>query len=206
MPKTQSALLEAMAEGQVTVDGATRPVPQPFLLLATENPIEFEGTFPLPEAQLVSLLPAHDARLSGARRGAAHRRGAAIRRTSIQLLEPVLDVTDVHELRVAAQSVYVDDLLRRWIVTLVRSTRELEAAAIGSSVRGSLALESAAAGAPAGSDVRRPRRRRASLHAGRDAPYRLRPSFLAEVRRVGWPAAAAQLQEDCLASAPPPGK
>src|SRR3954467_5537383 len=52
MPKTQSALLEAMAETQVTVDGETRPVPQPFLLLATENPIEFEGTFPLPEAQL----------------------------------------------------------------------------------------------------------------------------------------------------------
>ena len=52
MPKTQSALLEAMAERQVTVDGATRPIPRPFLLLATENPIEYEGTFPLPEAQL----------------------------------------------------------------------------------------------------------------------------------------------------------
>jgi MoxR-like ATPase len=207
MPKTQSALLEAMAEGQVTVDGETRPVPQPFLLLATENPIEFEGTFPLPEAQLDRFFLRTTLGYPGLEE---ELRIVEEQRTGhpIDLLEPVLDVTDVHELRVAAQSIYVDDLLRKWIVSLVRSTRELEAAAIGSSVRGSLALESAA--------------RAWALLQGRTyvvpadvellftpvVMHRIvfRPSFLAEVRRVGWPAAAAQLQEDCLAAAPPPGK
>ena len=207
MPKTQSALLEAMAEGQVTVDGATRPVPQPFILLATENPIEFEGTFPLPEAQLDRFFlrttlgyPGLDDEL----------RIVEEQRTGhpIDLLEPVLDVADIHELRVAAQSVYVDDLLRRWIVSLVRSTRELESVAIGASVRGSLALESAARAwallqersyvVPA--DV--------ELLFTPVVMHRIvfRPSFLAEVRRSGWPAAAAQLQEECLANAPAPGR
>jgi MoxR-like ATPase len=206
MPKTQSALLEAMAEGQVTVDGATRPVPQPFLLLATENPIEFEGTFPLPEAQLDRFFlrttlgyPGLDDEL---RIVEEQRSGHPI-----DLLEPVLGLPEIHELRVAAQSVYVDDLLRRWIVTLVRSTRELEPVAIGSSVRGSLALESAA--------------RAWALLQGRSyvvpadvellfvpvVMHRIvfRPSFLAEVRRSGWGAATAELQRECLAAAPPPG-
>jgi MoxR-like ATPase len=207
MPKTQSALLEAMAEGQVTVDGETRPVPQPFLLLATENPIEFEGTFPLPEAQLDRFFlrttlgyPGLDDEL----------RIVEEQRTGhpIDLLEPVLGLPEIHELRVAAQSVYVDDLLRRWIVGLVRSTRELEPVAIGASVRGSLALESAA--------------RSWALLQGRgyvvpaDVEYLFtpvvmhrivfRPSFLAEVRRSGWAAAAAALQAECLAAAPPPGR
>ena len=77
MPKTQSALLEAMAEQQVTVDGVTRPLPDPFLVLATENPIEQEGTFPLPEAQLDRFFLQDGARLSGRGRRAADRRGAA---------------------------------------------------------------------------------------------------------------------------------
>ena len=207
MPKTQSALLEAMAEGQVTVDGETRELPSPFFLLATENPIEFEGTFPLPEAQLDRFFLRTTLGYPGLEE---ELRIVEEQRSGhpIDVLEPVLDLAGVHELRVGAQSVYVDDLLRRWIVTLVRSTRELEAAAIGSSVRGSLALESAA--------------RAWALLQGRTyvvpgdvellftpvVMHRIvfRPSFLAEVRRVGWPAAAAQLQEDCLASAPPPGK
>ena len=207
MPKTQSALLEAMAEGQVTVDGETRPVPQPFLLLATENPIEFEGTFPLPEAQLDRFFirttlgyPGLDEEL---RIVEEQRSGHPI-----DALRPVLGLDDVQALRLAAQSVYVDDLLRRWIVSLVRSTRDLDAVAIGSSVRGSLALESAA--------------RAWALLQGRSyvvpadvehlftpvVMHRLvfRPSFLAEVRRSGWSAAAADLQQECLGSAPPPGK
>ena len=77
MPKTQSALLEAMAEQQVTVDGTTRALPQPFFLLATENPIEQEGTFPLPEAQLDRFFLRDVARLSGRGRGAADRPGPA---------------------------------------------------------------------------------------------------------------------------------
>ena len=207
MPKTQSALLEAMAEGQVTVDGNTRPVPQPFLLLATENPIEFEGTFPLPEAQLDRFFLRTTLGYPGledeVRIVEEQRSGHPI-----DLLEPVLDLSDVHELRVASQSVYVDDLLRHWIVSLVRSTRDLDAVAIGSSVRGSLALESAA--------------RAWALLQGRSyvvpadvellfvpvVMHRLvfRPSFLAEVRRSGWAAAAAELQQECLAVAPPPGR
>jgi MoxR-like ATPase len=207
MPKTQSALLEAMAEGQVTVDGHTRPVPQPFLLLATENPIEFEGTFPLPEAQLDRFFLRTTLGYPGLEDEV---RIVEEQRTGhpIDLLQPVLDLTDVHELRVAAQSVYVDDLLRRWIVSLVRSTRELDAVAIGSSVRGSLALESAT--------------RAWALLQGRSyvvpadvellfvpvVMHRLvfRPSFLAEVRRSGWTEATAELQQECLRTAPPPGR
>jgi MoxR-like ATPase len=207
MPKTQSALLEAMAEGQVTVDGHTRPVPQPFLLLATENPIEFEGTFPLPEAQLDRFFLRTTLGYPGledeVRIVEEQRSGHPI-----DLLEPVLDAADIHELRVAAQSIYVDDLLRRWIVSLVRSTRDLEPVAIGSSVRGSLALESAA--------------RAWALIQGRSyvvpadvellfvpvVMHRIvfRPSFLAEVRRSGWAAATAELQQECLTVAPPPGR
>ena len=207
MPKTQSALLEAMAEGQVTVDGASRPVPQPFLLLATENPIEFEGTFPLPEAQLDRFFLRTTLGYPGLEE---ELRIVEEQRSGhpIDLLRPVLDVSDIHEMRVAAQSVYVDDLLRRWIVGLVRSTRELESVAIGSSVRGSLALEAAA--------------RAWALVQGRGyvvpadvehlfAPvvmHRLvfRPSFLAEVRRSGWAAAAEALCGECLAASPPPGR
>ena len=207
MPKTQSALLEAMAEGQVTVDGRTRPVPQPFLLLATENPIEFEGTFPLPEAQLDRFFVRTTLGYPGAE---DELRIVEEQRTGhpIELLRPVLDVDEVHELRAAAQSVYVDDLLRRWIVSLVRSTRELEQVAIGSSVRGSIALEAAA--------------RAWALVQGRSyvvpadvehlftpvVMHRIvfRPAFLAEVRRSGWAAAAAQVQEQCLGAAPPPGR
>jgi len=207
MPKTQSALLEAMAEGQVTVDGETRLVPQPFILLATENPIEFEGTFPLPEAQLDRFFLRTTLGYPGLEdelRIVEEQRSGH----PIDLLEPVLGLAEIHELRAAAQSIYVDDLLRRWIVCLVRATRQLDAVAIGSSVRGSLALESAA--------------RSWALLQGRSyvipadvellfAPvvmHRIvfRPSFLAEVRRSGWDAAAAQLQEECLASAPPPGR
>src|SRR2546422_5266901 len=125
MPKTQSALLEAMAEGQVTVDGVTRPLPDPFLLLATENPIEYEGTFPLPEAQLDRFLlktalgypdPDDERRILEEQRF-----GHPLRD-----LQPVLSLDEVRELQVAGQHVYVDPILRRWIVDLVRATRELD--------------------------------------------------------------------------------
>ena len=207
MPKTQSALLEGMAEQQVTIDGVTRELPDPFLVLATENPIEQEGTFPLPEAQLDRFFLRTTLGYPGLEE---ELRIVEEQRSGhpIDLLRPVLGLAEVQQLRVAAQSVYVDDLLRRWIVGLVRSTRELEAVAIGSSVRGSLALESAA--------------RAWALLQGRSyvvpadvehlftpvVMHRIvfRPSFLAEVRRSGWVAAAAQLQEECLDAAPPPGR
>jgi len=142
-PKTQSALLEAMAEGQVTADGVTRELPRPFLLLATENPIEYEGTFPLPEAQLDRFFlrtalgyPGVDDEL----RILEQQRFAH----PLETLRPIVNLDDVEEVRLAAQYVYLDGALHRWIVELVRATREQEAVVIGSSVRGSLALERAA--------------------------------------------------------------
>jgi MoxR-like ATPase len=204
-PKTQSALLEAMAEQQVTVDGETRVLPDPFLLLATENPIEYEGTFPLPEAQLdrfflktaLGYPEAEDERRILTEQRSGH---------PLRLLQPVLSVEGVQELKRAAQEVYVDELIQEWIVDLVRVTREHELVAIGSSVRGSLALERAARGwallnarafvVP--DDVERLL-----------APVLLhrivfRPAFLAEARRDGWAAAAERFTQSCLAAAPKP--
>ena len=140
MPKTQSALLEAMAEGQVTVDGVTYRLPDPFLLLATENPIEYEGTFPLPEAQLdrfflrtaLGYPPLEDEIRILEQQRWQH---------PLERLSPVVSAAEVHLLRQAAQRVYVDAILRRWIVELVRATRLLDAVVLGASVRGSLALE-----------------------------------------------------------------
>src|SRR2546423_5142972 len=144
MPKTQSALLEAMAEGQITVDGTTHPLPQPFLVLATENPIEFEGVFPLPEAQLdrfflkarLGYPPADDELLViRDQRGGGH---------PLERLRPVLAIPDLEQLQASIEDVYVDELIERWIVEVVRATRRLEQLVIGASVRGSLALERAA--------------------------------------------------------------
>jgi len=205
MPKTQSALLEAMAEQQVTVDGETRILPDPFLLLATENPIEYEGTFPLPEAQLdrfflktaLGYPDADDERRILTEQRAGH---------PLRLLEPVLTVEDVQELKRAAQQVYVDELIQRWVVDLVRATRESELVAIGASVRGSLALERAARGWALLNDR--------SFVVPDDverlfAPVLMhrivfRPAFLAEARRNGWEAASASFKEACLAAAPKP--
>src|SRR6266545_3206849 len=143
MPKTQSALLEAMAEQQVTVDGDTRVLPDPFLLLATENPIEHEGTFSLPEAQLDRFFlktalgyPSADDEL----RVLEEQRF----QHPLARLEAAVTLEDVLELRTAVRHVYVDEILRRWIVDLVRVTRDLDGVAMGASVRGSLALERAA--------------------------------------------------------------
>jgi MoxR-like ATPase len=142
MPKTQSALLEAMAEQQVTVDGVTHALPAPFVLLATENPIDQEGTFPLPEAQLDRFFlrtalgypgVEEEVRIVEGQRG-GHPLGALL---------PVVSTAEIAALQSAVEEVYVDPLLRRWIVELVRATRDLPFVALGSSVRGSLALERA---------------------------------------------------------------
>jgi MoxR-like ATPase len=140
MPRTQSALLEAMAEQQVTVDGVTRPLPSPFLVIATENPIDLEGTFPLPEAQLDRFVlraalgyPTESEEVSIV---AAQRHGHPI-----DELEPALTANELRDLQTRVESVYVDELMLQWIVQLVRATREVEGVAIGASVRGSLMLE-----------------------------------------------------------------
>ena len=142
LPKAQSALLEAMAERQVTVDGVTRSLPVPFLLIATENPIEQDGTFPLPEAQLDRFFlrtslgyPSVDDEL---RILDDQLHGHPLRK-----LRPCVKLEELDLLFTAVEEVYVDPLLKRWIVDLVRATRDLELVQIGASVRGSLALERA---------------------------------------------------------------
>src|SRR5512134_401036 len=118
MPKTQSSLLEAMAEQQVTIDGVTRTLPAPFLVLATENPIEQEGTFPLPEAQLDRFFlrtalgyPGEDDELAIVEE--------QLREHPLDRLRAVVTLDDVLELRSAVRHVYVDEIVRRWIVDLV---------------------------------------------------------------------------------------
>ena len=180
MPKTQSALLEAMAEQQVTIDGVTRELPDPFLVLATENPIEQEGTFPLPEAQLDRFFlrtalgyPSEDDELTivEAQRH-AH---------PLTTLRPALGLDEVRTLRRAVEDVYVDDAIRRWTIQFVRATREVE----GDRDRRLGARQPRArAGDPRVGAPRRPRlrdagRRRAALPAGRPAPDRVH----AELRR-----------------------
>ena len=140
MPKTQSALLEAMAEQQVTVDGVTRQLPPPFLLLATENPIEHEGTFPLPEAQLDRFFlrttlgypdREHERRILREQR---HGHPLAD-------LQPGITVDELRTLQRVVEDVYLDELIESWILDLVGATRHLDEVALGASVRGSLALE-----------------------------------------------------------------
>ena len=140
MPKTQAALLEAMAESQVTVDGVTRALPDPFLVMATENPIEQEGTFPLPEAQLDRFFlktelgyPSVDEEIGIVREQRAGH--------PIDNLQPVATLEDIRELERAVEDVYTDELILRWIVELVAATRALDEVALGASVRASLALE-----------------------------------------------------------------
>ena len=206
MPKTQSALLEAMAERQVTADGTTRPVPHPFLLIATENPIEQEGTFPLPEAQLDRFFvktalgyPGEDDEIRILEE--------QVERHPLAGLEPVLTLAEADELRAAATRVYVDPVLRRWLVRLVRATRALDGVDVGASVRGSLALERVA--------------RAWALLDGRDyatpadverlflpvVVHRLlfTPGFVAELRETRWEEAMAALRDRCLELAPRPG-
>ncbi|HEY67105.1 MAG: AAA family ATPase [Chloroflexi bacterium] len=138
-PKTQAALLEAMQELQVTVDGVTHPLPRPFLVLATQNPIEYEGTFPLPEAQL-------DRFLMRIRLGYPDPDDEIAILDSQQYVHPLTQigqVVDVEELTTAQEKlkdVYVDPLIKRYIVEIVTQTRRHPDIYLGSSPRGSLAL------------------------------------------------------------------
>jgi MoxR-like ATPase len=138
-PRTQSALLEAMQERQVTVDGVTRPLPRPFLVLATQNPIELEGTFPPPEAQVDRFLM----RLSMGYPDAADER-AILRRfredDPLDALESVVSASQVEQVIPLCRKVYVHELLEQYIVALVQATRENEDLSLGASPRGSLAL------------------------------------------------------------------
>ncbi|MEC9289893.1 MAG: MoxR family ATPase [Chloroflexota bacterium] len=138
-PKTQSALLEAMEELQVSVDGVTRPLEQPFIVMATQNPIEYEGTFPLPEAQLDRFLmrislgyPSFTDELSVIEQQE--------KTHPIDELDSVASPEDVIKLQKAAQNVYVDTAVREYIVGLIEATRNHEDVFLGASPRASLGM------------------------------------------------------------------
>ncbi|HXF60885.1 MAG TPA: MoxR family ATPase [Caldilineaceae bacterium] len=138
-PKTQSALLEAMEERQVTVDGKTYPMARPFLVLATQNPIEYEGTFPLPEAQVDRFMM----RIHLGYPGKNHEIEMLTRQTDhhpIQDLQQVVALEELLEAQQAIRGVYVDDLVKSYIVDLVTTTRDHPDIYLGASPRGSLAL------------------------------------------------------------------
>jgi len=138
-PKTQSALLEAMEERQVTVDGVTYPLPQPFIVLATQNPIEYEGTFPLPEAELDRFqLRVHLGYPSTFDEVAIM--DAQQISHPIDSLEQVTGSDEIMSVQQAVKEVYVDPLIKEYIATVVEQTRRHESVYLGASPRGSLAL------------------------------------------------------------------
>lgn len=142
-PKTQSALLEAMEERQVTVDGVTYAMARPFMVLATQNPIEYEGTFPLPEAQVDRFLM----RIHLGYPGKPQEIDMISRHTDhhpIQDIEQVIALEELVEAQNALRQVYVDDLVKAYIVDIVTTTRDHPDVYLGASPRGSLALFMAA--------------------------------------------------------------
>ncbi|TCB99864.1 MoxR family ATPase [Micromonospora zingiberis] len=139
-PKTQSALLEAMQEKQVSVEGVTYRLDEPFHVLATANPIEYEGTYPLPEAQLDRFLlrvsfgyPEQEEEWEVLRRRMARRREEAD-------IKPVVDAATLRAMQAALEDVVVEDSVGRYIVALTAATREHPSVLVGASPRGSLAL------------------------------------------------------------------
>ncbi|MGO2312264.1 MAG: AAA family ATPase [Brachybacterium tyrofermentans] len=143
-PKTQSALLEAMEERQVTVDGASRPLPDPFLVIATQNPIEFDGTYTLPEAQLdrfllkaVMPLPDRDVEIDVLRR---HADGFDTTDLAAMGLGPVVDVPSLHRAQQDVSQVVAEDPVVQYIVDVCRATRHSPSLSLGVSPRGAIAL------------------------------------------------------------------
>lgn len=142
-PKTQSALLEGMEEASVTIDGITHRLPKPFFVMATQNPIEYEGTYPLPEAQLDRFLlkmkmgyPEVDEEIEVLNR--------AQKVPPIEDLSPVIDIEGLLALQKEIKEVYVDDTIKRYIVDIVNMTRRYPGVYLGASPRGSIALMKAA--------------------------------------------------------------
>ncbi len=142
-PKTQSALLEVMAEYQVTIDSHSYPVPNPFLVIATQNPIEHEGTYNLPEAQIDRFLmrisvgyPDRASEMEIVDRSGSRRRPTT--------LSPVISTRDVERMSNLVQRLYVSPAIKQYVVSIVRATRELPQLRLGVSPRGSVALARAA--------------------------------------------------------------
>jgi MoxR-like ATPase len=138
-PRTQSALLEAMNEGQVSVDGQTYPLDPPFFVLATQNPFEYEGTYPLPENQLdrfmLCIEVGYPERDIERRVLTTHRNGEPV-----EQLKPVLDVVQLKELQAAVREVRVDDAINDYLLEIIGRTRHHEDLALGVSTRGAITL------------------------------------------------------------------
>lgn len=141
-PRTQSALLEVMEEHQVTIDGVSRSVPQPFFVIATQNPVEYQGTFPLPEAQMdrfalsLSLgYPSEQEELQLLQRLQSGQMA--------QDLKPCIELTEIRQLQQLCAQVHVEASLQRYMLDLVRSTRQDEEVRLGVSPRGTVALQKA---------------------------------------------------------------
>jgi MoxR-like ATPases len=199
-PKTQSALLEAMEEGQVTVDGHTYPLGPPFMVIATQNPIELEGTYPLPEAQLDRFLmriamgyPDRDAEIDILEADRDH--------ASVADLGAVITSDELMTLSRGIARVHVASALREYIVSLVEATRRHPGLALGASPRGALGLQRAARAwaAAAGRDFVLPDD--VKRLAGPVLSHRLVPTADAELRGVDGDDVIAEL----LASVPVPG-
>ena len=139
-PKTQAALLEAMAEQQVTVDGQSRPLPQPFIVLATDNPIEYEGTYPLPEAQLDRFLLRTRLGYLPPEGEAAMLRQRLEQAGQVPGLRAVVDAQGLLELRESLHQVHVGDDVLSYVVRLLTATREHPKVAVGASPRGGIAV------------------------------------------------------------------
>jgi len=199
-PKTQSALLESMDEARVTVDGVTHTLPQPFIVLATQNPIEYEGTFPLPEAELDRFLlrielgyPTQtDEVLIMEAQQLAH---------PIDSLEQVTDPNEIMGVQRAIKDIYVDPLIKQYIAAVAAATREHESVYLGASPRGSLALfrASQAWSLLDGRDFARPDDVKELALA--TLGHRIIISPAARVKDVS----PANIIEDCLARVPVPG-
>ncbi len=199
-PKTQSALLESMDEAQVTVDGVTHTLPQPFIVLATQNPIEYEGTFPLPEAELDRFLlrielgyPTQtDEVLIMEAQQLAH---------PIDSLEQVTDPNEIMGVQRAIKEIYVDPLIKQYIAAVAAATREHESVYLGASPRGSLALfrASQAWSLLDGRDFARPDDVKELALA--TLGHRIIISPAARVKDI----TPANIIEDCLARVPVPG-
>jgi MoxR-like ATPase len=138
-PKTQAALLEAMEERQVSIEGKRRKLPDPFLVIATQNPIEYEGTFPLPEAQLdrflFKLVVGYPTEDQEAELLARHHAGMNLHDTD-RLIQPVATAQDLHAARAEIDAITVEPAVLRYIVSLCRATRESPSLQLGVSPRG----------------------------------------------------------------------
>lgn len=141
-PRTQSALLEVMAEHQVTVDGVSRPVPTPFFVIATQNPVEYQGTFPLPEAQMdrfmLSLSLGYPSESEELQMLQSQSQGI-----QVADLQPCITLAEVIQLRQICSQVRVEPSLQQYILELIRATRQDEEISLGVSPRGTLALQRA---------------------------------------------------------------